>query len=117
MSSIEVASLSAQVTPCAAGFTWVILMMMMPNLARSQPCKHGYYLHRKFQKCMRRRYDNKQEPGYIRKWVGLPSNATRAPRFQRIRQTTPYEGAWWGYNSGYGKEEPFNSEEPRPVPP
>ncbi|XP_026836565.1 uncharacterized protein LOC26526691 [Drosophila erecta] len=108
MSSLEGTAPPAELPPCAAGFTWVILMSTcLPNLARTRRrCFLGYYFHQKLKKCMRRRYDKEQEPGVIKKWM---DRTTKKPTTRRPcpKRGSRYTGDWLGYNSGYGKNEPL----------
>ncbi|XP_016988689.1 uncharacterized protein LOC108051190 [Drosophila rhopaloa] len=104
MSSLEGVSLPTELPPCAAGFTWVILMnTCLPNLARTRTkCAHGYYMHPKFGKCMRRRYDKKQQNGVIKDWIDSKPKTTTTKR-PRPATATPYEGAYYAYNAGFGR--------------
>ncbi|XP_016999425.2 uncharacterized protein [Drosophila takahashii] len=112
MSTSEVTSLPTELPPCAVGFTWVVLMnACLPDMARTRrsKCKHGYYYHERFQKCMRRRYDKEQQPGVIRKWMTRTPKPMRVTRKPRISTAAPYDGTWVGYNAGYGKDVPWGS--------
>ncbi|KAI8039725.1 uncharacterized protein LOC128254148 [Drosophila gunungcola] len=107
MSSLESTNLPAELPPCSAGFIWVIAMnTCLPSLARSrQDCPHGYYMHHKFKKCMRQRYDKKQQSGVIKKWLdSSPKKPRTTKKPPMTKPTTPYEGGWWSYNAGYGRD-------------
>nr|AEY70759.2 MIP34463p1 [Drosophila melanogaster]AOQ14528.1 CG43272-PA [synthetic construct] len=107
MSSLEGTAPPSELPPCAAGFTWVILMSTcLPDLARTKSrCVYGYYFNEKLKKCMRRRYDKEQKPGVIRQWMKATTKkptTARGPCFQREQA---YTGNWFGYNAGYGRNE------------
>ncbi|XP_037713318.1 uncharacterized protein LOC119549364 [Drosophila subpulchrella] len=110
MSTTDVSPLSSELPSCAAGFTWVILMnTCLPDLARTRrkKCAYGYYYHERFQKCMRRRYDKGQQPGVIRRWMTQTPKPMRTTRKYGLHNASPYTGGWWGYNAGYGKDQPY----------
>ncbi|XP_039482881.1 uncharacterized protein LOC120446121 [Drosophila santomea] len=110
MSSLEDTAPPAELPPCAAGFTWVILMSTcLPDLARTRrrsQCDYGYYFHEKLRKCMRRRYDNERKPGVIKKWMDRTTKKLMTTRRPCPCRGDAYTGAWLGYHSGYGRNEP-----------
>ncbi|XP_043643245.1 uncharacterized protein LOC122613228 isoform X2 [Drosophila teissieri] len=102
MSSLEATAPPAELPTCAAGFTWVILMSTcLPDLARTPRSRCA----EKLRKCVRRRYDNEQKPGVIKKWMDRTTRKPMTTRRPCPCRGDPYTGDWMGYNSGYGKNE------------
>ncbi|XP_017077473.1 uncharacterized protein LOC108112175 [Drosophila eugracilis] len=105
MTTVEVVSLPPDSPICALGFTWVILVnACLPDIARTrQRCKYGYYYHFKLRKCMRRKYNNQQKPGYIGKWMTEAPKPTRPKPTRKPKDHTDV-GKMWGYNQGYNSQ-------------